>query len=73
MRAARQLVGALEHKRLAVRLGVLEVLEDITGDDFDYDPWKRRGEQKQALGKWSAWAAKAEKAIRGRFLSSTKR
>ncbi len=50
-----RLVSMLENERLPVRLGALEVLEELTGDPFGYDPW-RPGTATDSLERWKSWA-----------------
>jgi len=50
-----RLVSMLENERLSVRLGALEVLEELTGDPFGYDPW-RPGVATESLERWKSWA-----------------
>ena len=51
-------IEMLKDKRIAVRLGAIEVLEEQTGDDFGYDPWVSMDsvENKKALKDWEKWA-----------------
>gem|GEM_PF-307042 len=57
------LVEQLQHPFLAVRLGALELLEELTGEDFGFNPWlDTPAQQAEAVGKWKAWAAKPEAA-----------
>ncbi len=53
------LAGMLRHPRLAVRLGALEILEEMTGDAFGFDPWLAPGatENQAAADQWSAWVS----------------
>jgi cytochrome c biogenesis protein CcdA/HEAT repeat protein len=61
---ARLWVDMLSHRELAVRLGALEVLEDYTGHDLDFDPWEVDPEQrKESLALWSAWALSGGKTV----------
>ncbi len=56
-------VSMLEDKRLVVRLGALEILEEISGDHFDFDPWEPWQADplaEAALEKWKAWAEKSD-------------
>ncbi|HBA83647.1 MAG TPA: hypothetical protein DCZ95_06085 [Verrucomicrobia bacterium] len=53
------LVGLLTNPRLAVRLGVMELLEEAAGDDFGLDPWSTDAaapDREEALGAWQRWA-----------------
>ncbi len=51
------LVALLQDSRLAVRLGALELLERLAGDDYGFDPWLEDHERNAAaLEKWHAWA-----------------
>ena len=54
----RELAALLAHERLAVRLGALEVLEEMGGVS-DFDPWLAPGaeENTAALARWRSWAA----------------
>jgi HEAT repeat protein/cytochrome c biogenesis protein CcdA/thioredoxin-related protein len=51
-------VTMLKDRRLAVRLGTLEILEELTGNDFDFDPWSRIYSTKnmKAVKEWQKWA-----------------
>ncbi len=51
-------VDMLKDKRIAVRLGAIEILEEQTGNDFDYDPWEKVESTKnqKALKEWEKWA-----------------
>ncbi len=53
------LAALLGDARLAVRLGALEVLEEIAGSDFGFDAWLPPGapENAEALERWKTWAA----------------
>ncbi|WP_170157001.1 HEAT repeat domain-containing protein [Roseimicrobium gellanilyticum] len=63
---ARPWVDMLAHHDLTVRLGALEVLEDYTGHDLEFDPWEADPEQrKESLARWSAWADGGGKALPG--------
>ena len=59
---ARMLVRALDSPRLAVRLGALESLEDITGDTFGFDPWQPAAVRADSSKAWRSWAEKTETA-----------
>ena len=51
------LVQLLYDKRLAVRLGALELLEEISGKSFDYDPWQGPAKAKTTdINDWQEWA-----------------
>lgn len=51
-------VALLDHADLAVRLGALEVLEDLAGNDQGYDPWQTDpAERAEPLQRWRTWAA----------------
>lgn len=57
------LVEQLQHPFLAVRLGALELLEELSGEDFGFNPWlDTPAQQAEAIGKWKAWAVKPEAA-----------
>ncbi|MEZ0386001.1 MAG: HEAT repeat domain-containing protein [Verrucomicrobium sp.] len=50
-------VALLNHQDLAVRLGAMEVLEDLAGNDMGYDPWETvEAERAESLQRWRAWA-----------------
>jgi len=72
----KELVKLLSAKRLTVRLGALEILEDLTGDDFLYDPWLDKTNSsinEKALIKWQKWAeVKDDKPLRSMYSSLTK-
>jgi cytochrome c biogenesis protein CcdA/HEAT repeat protein/glutaredoxin len=56
---AAKLVALLTHAKLAVRLGALDLLEDIAGDTFGFDPWQENpaaGANADALVRWKAWS-----------------
>lgn len=58
---AAQVVELLANKRLAVRLGALELLEDAAGETFGFDPWQEDpalGPNADAIAKWKAWMEK---------------
>ncbi|MBK1789945.1 HEAT repeat domain-containing protein [Persicirhabdus sediminis] len=59
-----QMVAYLGDERLAVRIGAIEILEDFSGKQFDYDPWDTPAsdEHHAALSRWMVWAgSKGEK------------
>ena len=53
------LVECLGDPRLAIRLGALDLLEELAGDPRDFDPWADPGApvQRAALDGWRTWAA----------------
>ncbi|NOY80317.1 MAG: hypothetical protein GXP31_04850 [Kiritimatiellaeota bacterium] len=53
------LTQLLEHPRLAVRCGAIELLEEQTGRNFGYDPWQKPGAvaNRTALEQWRTWAS----------------
>ncbi|MEM1444188.1 MAG: thioredoxin family protein, partial [Verrucomicrobiota bacterium] len=54
-----RLVELLSDPRLAVRLGSLELLEEIAGNDFDFDPWESpqdAAKNREALQRWASWS-----------------
>lgn len=60
-----ELVALLTHERIAVRLGALEILEEVAGGSFDYIPWSEAGtdpRNEDPLRRWNEWA-EAEGAI----------
>jgi thioredoxin-related protein/HEAT repeat protein/thiol-disulfide isomerase/thioredoxin len=57
---AKVMVKNLLHKRLAVRLACLELLEDIVGTNHGYNPWQPESSaSRKAFGKWQSWAQSA--------------
>ncbi len=55
---AKELIELLTSKKLAVRLGALELLEERSGDSFGFDPWYNTSPgtgQLAALEKWRLW------------------
>ncbi|MCU0780010.1 MAG: hypothetical protein MUF04_02785, partial [Akkermansiaceae bacterium] len=55
-----ELVALLEHPYLAVRLGALELLEELAGTDHAFNPWQPAAtpDNSAALARWRAWAGK---------------
>ena len=53
-----QLVDLLSHARLDVRLGVMELLEELTGKSHGYNPWTPLNNE-TAISAWREWAGKA--------------
>ena len=56
----KELITFLQHERLAVRLGTLEILESKAGTHFNYDPWLDTADtdaNRIALEDWVKWAA----------------
>ncbi|MBU1693864.1 MAG: HEAT repeat domain-containing protein [Verrucomicrobia bacterium] len=56
---AARLVALLEDHRLAVRLGALEILEELAGVSHEFDPWQpgdAAGANAASLQHWNAWA-----------------
>lgn len=50
-------VELLSDTTLTVRLGALEVLEELTGNDFNFDPWHPSKESNfKAIEKWKSWS-----------------
>lgn len=51
------LVALLQHPVLAVRLGALELLEELVGGDFSYNPWLPADspENLAAFSRWKTW------------------
>ncbi|MFC1461477.1 HEAT repeat domain-containing protein, partial [Verrucomicrobiota bacterium] len=53
-----QIVGLLEHSQIAVRLGSLEIIEEVTGETFGFDPWldeSSRETNAEALARLRTW------------------
>ena len=54
------LVELLASPQFATRLGALELLEQMAGSDFDFDPWQGAPDADvvpPSLARWRAWAA----------------
>lgn len=67
------LVGLLQHPRLAVRLGALDLLEEASGETFGFEPWRDAGSDNDAaLASWKAWAESKTNASAAAFTSLTK-
>lgn len=58
---AAALAAQLRDSRLAVRLGALEILEEMAGESRDFDPWQAPGAEanQEPLRQWQDWAAGA--------------
>lgn len=54
----KELVKLLQDPRIAVRLGAMELLEEVAGDSYRFNPWKDDPEapSQEALARWQAWA-----------------
>ena len=51
------IVAALTHTNLAVRLGALDLLEEVAGDAFGFDPWDPdNAGNLRARERWQDWA-----------------
>jgi HEAT repeat protein len=62
---AARLVGLLSAKRLAVRLGALDLLEDAAGETFGFNAWQENpadGPNADALARWKTWAENGKAA-----------
>jgi len=66
------LVALLDHPTLAVRLAALELLEELAGGDFSYNPWTPAGspENVGALARWTQWAGEPHDRTPGGALFS---
>lgn len=53
-----EMVSLLSHPMLAVRLGALELLEELASGDFAYNPWTSADSPENAasLVRWNEWA-----------------
>ncbi len=63
-------VEMLESPRLAVRSGALEILEEVAGTNFNFDPWRSDMTEeavKKALQKWKAWTENDAGTVEIRF------
>jgi len=54
----KEIVGLLGNNSLAVRLGALEVLEEVAGDTFGFDPWlsPQADANAKSKEKWKVWS-----------------
>jgi HEAT repeat protein/cytochrome c biogenesis protein CcdA/glutaredoxin len=64
-------VGLLSHPKLAVRLGAFELLEELAGAGFDYDPWLDAAANRPALARWQDWAQGTTNAAQSVFAALT--
>ncbi len=67
-----KIVALLEHRLLAVRTGAIEILEEIVGDEFSYDPWRSREENADTIARWKEWAANKDPVSTDRHSPLTK-
>ena len=68
-------VDILKDRRLAVRLGALEMLEELTGKTFGFDPWLDEAateKNRKALAKWQAYAKSVGKDVKSLYSALTK-
>jgi HEAT repeat protein len=49
-------VELLSHEALEIRMGSLELLEELSGDTFGFDPWEAPATQEAERETWRAWA-----------------
>lgn len=56
----KKLTGFLTHKKLTVRTGAIELLEEYQGDNFGYDPWFEGSPTVKDLEAIAAWRKLAE-------------
>ncbi len=70
-----ELVSLLSHPMLSLRLGALEILEELAGGDLTYNPWVPADapENLGALARWNAWAANPTLAESGALFSDDQR
>jgi cytochrome c biogenesis protein CcdA/HEAT repeat protein len=63
----KDMVALLDHPDLAVRLGALELLEEMAGGDFSYNPWNpaQAPENLGPLARWKAWAGEENQQAAG--------
>ena len=54
----KEFVKLLDEQSLAVRLGSLDILEELSGDSFGFDPWlaPQSPENTEAGRRWLSWA-----------------
>ena len=67
-----EMVALLDHPVLAVRLGALELLEELAGGDLSYNPWTpaESPENLGALARWKAWAGESPDSARSSSIFS---
>ena len=68
-------VDLLSHGELAVRLGALEVLEELAGDTFGFDPWhdaETAAANDAALTAWRGWAGRPAEPVKAVFAALTR-
>ena len=53
----RDWVELLKHSQLSVRLGTFEILEEMAGNAYGYDPWSESEANRDALERWRGWGA----------------
>jgi len=72
--AVSEFVQALKGPSLAIRLAAFQILQDVSGHDFSFDPWAAPGSQAGALAKWQEWekTVKASGLPAKRFLPLTR-
>ena len=70
-----ELVALLEYPALAVRLGALELLEELAGGDFSYDPWETNDSagNQASLARWKEWSGEKERKRKGSSIVSEER
>ncbi|SHI87087.1 Cytochrome c biogenesis protein CcdA [Rubritalea squalenifaciens DSM 18772] len=55
----KELVSLLNHPQLAVRIGAIELLEDASGETYDFSPWAepdKSEDNKTSIELWQRWA-----------------
>jgi HEAT repeat protein/cytochrome c biogenesis protein CcdA/glutaredoxin-related protein len=70
------LVALLDFPTLAVRLGALELLEEMAGGDFSYNPWlpAESPENLAPLTRWKAWVGEEKgETAKGSIFSDDQR
>jgi len=60
----RDWVELLKHPQLSIRLGTFEILEELAGNDYGYDPWFDVDTNREALERWRGWAAGTNEMLR---------
>jgi HEAT repeat protein/thioredoxin-related protein len=70
----KQIVALLKDDRIAVRLGALEIIEELTSNTFSFDPWLDEDSQSsnvEALEKWQNWAGSETNVVEIVYSSMT--
>lgn len=67
----RDWVELLKHSQLSVRLGAFEMLEELAGNTFGYDPWFDPEANQISMERWRGWAAGGSNEVQQVFAPLT--